>query len=226
MTDVYNSGLPGGDKVVDIYVSELINDTDNQTISGQKTFENGLALIDTNIRLSNYLDSSHYIKHFTDDTDGFGVSTGFTVKHYSSEANLFRVDMSGNAVASGNLYTNQVLYSNTLTGNQIIHASGTSMHIGNSYIASYYLETGNAELYHLKAGSIKKIWTEHNFNPNSYTVAYAGNTLTLTRPDGSESTATINAGSGVSFTGSGSDSGSLALRKSDGTLAYHTGIVS
>ena len=100
------------------------------------------------------------------------------------------------------------------------------MYVGNSNVTNYYLETANVDLYHNKVGGggVGKIWTEHNFNPNSYTVAYAGNTLTLTRPDGSESTATINAGSGVSFTGSGSDSGSLALRKSDGTLAYHTGI--
>ena len=55
-------------------------------------------------------------------------------------------------------------------------------------------------------------------------LSYSGNTLTLSIKGTSVATATINAGSGVSFTGSGSDSGSLALRKSDGTLAYHTGI--
>ena len=58
---------------------------------------------------------------------------------------------------------------------------------------------------------------------NAATLSYSGSTLTLTI-NGIQKTTTINAGSGVSFTGSGSDSGSLALRKSDGTLAYHTGI--
>ena len=56
------------------------------------------------------------------------------------------------------------------------------------------------------------------------TISYSGNTLQLLRNGNVISSTTINAGSGVSFTGSGSDSGSLALRKSDGTLAYHTGI--
>ena len=58
---------------------------------------------------------------------------------------------------------------------------------------------------------------------NAATLSYSGSTLTLTI-NGIQKTTTINAGSGVSFTDSGSDSGSLALRKSDGTLAYHTGI--
>ena len=43
-------------------------------------------------------------------------------------------------------------------------------------------------------------------------LSYSGSTLTLTI-NGISKTVTINAGSGVSFTGSGSDSGSLALRK-------------
>ena len=56
-------------------------------------------------------------------------------------------------------------------------------------------------------------------------LSYSGNTLTLSIKGTTVATATINASSGgVSFTGSGTDNGSIALRKSDGTLAYNTGI--
>ena len=51
------------------------------------------------IRLKGPDDIAHYIKHFSDDTDGFGVSTGFAVKFYNdSSKNLLLVDGSGTYV--------------------------------------------------------------------------------------------------------------------------------
>ena len=97
--------------------------------------------------------------------------------------------------------------------------------------AGYFTElaqsfTGTEGVWHRRnsAGTIspwKQLYDDSIWNAAS--LSYSGSTLTLTI-NGISKTATINAGSGVSFTGSGSDSGSLALRKSDGTLAYHTGI--
>ena len=69
-------------------------------------------------------EQAHYIKRFSDDTDGFGVSTGFTVKHYSSEANLFSVDMSGNAVASGTVTA--PTFSGNLNGNAATATNSTN----------------------------------------------------------------------------------------------------
>lgn len=54
------------------------------------------------IRLKGPDDISHYVKHFSDDTDGFGVSTGFAVKPYNnSDVNWLLVNSSG-AYINGN----------------------------------------------------------------------------------------------------------------------------
>ncbi len=51
------------------------------------------------IRLKGQDDIAHFVKHFSDDTDGFGVSTGFAVKPYNDTfKNLLLVDGSGTYV--------------------------------------------------------------------------------------------------------------------------------
>lgn len=72
----------------------------NQTITHQKTFNSGIAVTSgQKINLAGYGDPAHYIKRFDDDTDGFGISTGFAVKPYNdSSKNLLLVDGSGTYV--------------------------------------------------------------------------------------------------------------------------------
>lgn len=74
-----------------------------QTITGLKQFNNTLAMGDGHpIFLKGSADTAHYIKHFSDDTDGFGVSTGFAVKGYNAlDSNWFLVNASG-AYINGN----------------------------------------------------------------------------------------------------------------------------
>ncbi|GEN75321.1 pyocin knob domain-containing protein [Chryseobacterium hagamense] len=68
-----------------------------QTIIHQKTFNAGIGLTSgQKLLLAGYSDSAHYVQRFNDDTDGFGVSTGFVVKPYNNEnLNWFLANASG-----------------------------------------------------------------------------------------------------------------------------------
>ncbi|KAA0129931.1 hypothetical protein FY557_04275 [Chryseobacterium sp. SN22] len=99
--EIYHSGnfnpnnyQPSGD---------YITRTTVQDITGVKQFNATLAMGEGHsIFLKSSSDPAHYIKHFTDDTDGFGVSTGFTVKPYNnSDVNWLLVNSSG-AYINGN----------------------------------------------------------------------------------------------------------------------------
>ena len=57
------------------------------------------------IRLKGEHDIAHHVKHFADDTDGFGVSTGFSVKPYhDASQNLLLVDDSGTYVKGNRVW--------------------------------------------------------------------------------------------------------------------------
>lgn len=98
---------PGGTKRVSIPIATIatqnwVNDksfaTTNtvQAITALKEFYATLAIANgQSIYLKGSSDTAHYIKHFSDDTDGFGVSSGFAVKDYSTIENLFKVTIAG-----------------------------------------------------------------------------------------------------------------------------------
>ena len=117
---------------------------------------------------SNYQETAHYITKFPDDYDGFGVSTGFAVKNYSSLEDLFKVYADGNGVFKKNVYVNNGIFSNTLPGWQLLNHDGSNLYVGNPSLSKVYIESGNQEIYHNRSGyGIGKIWTEHNFNLSS-----------------------------------------------------------
>jgi hypothetical protein len=65
-------------------------------VSGQISVPSGV-----NINLKGPSDSAHYIRNFNDDTDGFGVSVGFSVKNYNNlSGSLFSVSAKGLATIS------------------------------------------------------------------------------------------------------------------------------
>lgn len=67
-----------------------------QAITALKEFYTTLAMANgQSIYLKGSSDTAHYIRHFSDDTDGFGVSSGFAVKNYSTLENLFQVTSTG-----------------------------------------------------------------------------------------------------------------------------------
>ncbi|PJJ67406.1 hypothetical protein [Chryseobacterium geocarposphaerae] len=67
-----------------------------QAITALKEFYTTLAMANgQSIYLKGSSDTAHYIRHFSDDTDGFGVSSGFAVKNYSTLDNLFQVTSTG-----------------------------------------------------------------------------------------------------------------------------------
>ena len=53
-----------------------------------------------NINLKGPYDDAHYIRNFNDDTDGFGVSVGFSIKRYTDLSTLFSVSANGLATLS------------------------------------------------------------------------------------------------------------------------------
>lgn len=98
---------PGGIKrvripIVTVATQNWVNDqsfvTTNtaQAITALKEFYTTLAMANgQSIYLKGSSDTAHYIRHFSDDTDGFGVSSGFAVKNYSTLENLFQVTSTG-----------------------------------------------------------------------------------------------------------------------------------
>jgi hypothetical protein len=95
--------------------NNFVKTTTNQYgITGLKEFSDGLAIGPNSIlRLAGISNSAHYIKRFNDDSAGFGVSTAFTVKNYSSEVDLFRVNVDGNAQLNGYLKFNTTIIDTT-----------------------------------------------------------------------------------------------------------------
>ncbi|WP_426278669.1 hypothetical protein ACN9MN_05425 [Chryseobacterium sp. S-02] len=120
---VADTADPGGTKRVGIPIATIATQnwvnaqsfvTTNtvQAVTALKEFYATLAMANgQSIYLKGSSDTAHYIRHFSDDTDGFGVSSGFAVKNYSTLENLFQVTSTGfgefkqNVRASGFLKT-------------------------------------------------------------------------------------------------------------------------
>ncbi|SMO69792.1 hypothetical protein SAMN06265171_10510 [Chryseobacterium rhizoplanae] len=144
---------PGGTKrvsipIVTVATQNWVNNqsfvTTNtiQAITALKEFYDNLAIANgQSILLKGSADAAHYIKHFSDDTDGFGVSTGFAVKNYSTLENLFNVT----SVGFGKFTQN-------------VQAGG-------------FLKTGSSNDFVLLGyGDHKPLsdfWTANNFNPDT-----------------------------------------------------------
>lgn len=150
VTGVSDSVDPGGTKRFQINLEHLLTkerlnegfvtlDT-TQTITALKQHNANLAISDGyEFRLKGSADSAHYLKHFSDDTDGFGVSTGFAVKPYNDlNINLFKVDSNGNSFTLDTHKTKKLIsnYTGTTSGQNL--GSGG---IGNT------LELRNYDLY-------------------------------------------------------------------------------
>ncbi len=150
VTGVSDSVDPGGTKRFQINLEHLLTkerlnegfvtlDT-TQTITALKQHNANLAIGDGyEFRLKGSADSAHYLKHFSDDTDGFGVSTGFAVKPYNDlNINLFKVDSNGNSFTLETHKTKKLIsnYTGTTSGQNL--GSGG---IGNT------LELRNYDLY-------------------------------------------------------------------------------
>ncbi|WEK71265.1 MAG: hypothetical protein P0Y62_06825 [Candidatus Chryseobacterium colombiense] len=123
-----------------------------QAITALKEFYATLAIANgQSIYLKGSSDTAHYIRHFSDDTDGFGVSSGFAVKNYSTLENLFQVTSAGFGEFKQN-----------------VRAGG-------------FLKTGSSNNFVLLGyGDHKPLsdfWTSANFNPatkvNAWENAYA-----------------------------------------------------
>ncbi len=123
-----------------------------QAITALKEFYATLAIANgQSIYLKGSSDTAHYIRHFSDDTDGFGVSSGFAVKNYSTLESLFQVTSTGFGEFKQN-----------------VRAGG-------------FLKTGSSNNFVLLGyGDHKPLsdfWTSANFNPatkvNAWENAYA-----------------------------------------------------
>jgi len=104
---VADTADPGGTKRVGIPIATIATQnwvnaqsfvTTNtvQAVTALKEFYATLAMANgQSIYLKGSSDTAHYIRHFSDDTDGFGVNSGFAVKNYSTLENLFQVTSTG-----------------------------------------------------------------------------------------------------------------------------------
>ncbi|MDQ1098412.1 MULTISPECIES: pyocin knob domain-containing protein [Chryseobacterium] len=148
------------------------------------------------IRLKGPDDIAHSVKHFSDDTDGFAVSTGFAVKPYNdSSKNLLLVNNSGTYVNGnrvwdkGNLTPFKTLQRvsdlNLLSESGIYREEGPSS--GFDYTTTLNLNSadGRQQLTIARNGDGMKfrgsnygdgnqgwsdwrtVWTDHNFNPET-----------------------------------------------------------
>lgn len=102
-------------------ITDAVTISGNQTITGVKTFNNGLALAPgTKLFTKGAADIAHYIGWFSDDTDGFGVSSGFSVKSYDAGTTYFLSNsvnsyVKGNPIwHSGNFNPGNYLTTNTI----------------------------------------------------------------------------------------------------------------
>lgn len=143
---------PGGTKRVAIPITTIgtqdwtkenfVDLTSNQlAIKGDKEFYNNLSVREsTRINLKGSVDIAHYIQHFPDDTDGFGVSTGFTVKpYYNANVNWFKVDNTGAYSLGEKLITEPQLkeyyknFNNTVSNQSMLISNGSQWtSIGNT----------------------------------------------------------------------------------------------
>ncbi|WP_294320948.1 pyocin knob domain-containing protein [uncultured Chryseobacterium sp.] len=70
-------------------------------------------------------------------------------------------------IKTGANFTGRAFYSPVLNGSQVFHAGNTdTIYFGNPQVSSVYIESGNSDLWHNRAGNVGKIWDAHNFNPN------------------------------------------------------------
>ncbi|WP_294231920.1 pyocin knob domain-containing protein [uncultured Chryseobacterium sp.] len=139
-----------------------------QTIIHQKTFNQGIGLTSgQKIHLAGYGDAAHYIKRFDDDTDGFGISTGFAVKPYNDNSkNLLLVDGSGTYV-NGNRVWDVGNFDPGWKAERENNAVGIGFEGGN--IDSPYMKHNAGAAY-----LATKNWTASSFISNTHPVAGIG----------------------------------------------------
>ncbi|GEN75703.1 hypothetical protein CHA01nite_14430 [Chryseobacterium hagamense] len=139
-----------------------------QTIVHQKTFNQGIGLSSgQKINLAGYGDPAHYIKRFDDDTDGFGISTGFAVKPYNdSSKNLLLVDGSGTYV-NGNRVWDVGNFNPGWKAERENNAVGIGFEGGN--IENPYMKHNAGAAY-----LATKNWITSSFIPKTHPVAGIG----------------------------------------------------
>lgn len=139
-----------------------------QTIIHQKTFNQGIGLTSgQKINLAGYGDPAHYIKRFDDDTDGFGISTGFAVKPYNdSSKNLLLVDGSGTYV-NGNRVWDLGNFNPELKAERENNAVGIGFEGGN--IENPYMKHNAGAAY-----LATKNWITGSFIPKTHPAAGIG----------------------------------------------------
>lgn len=168
--------------------SNYVDKTSSQyDISGHKQFTNSLSVTPgKNIFLKGYSDVAHFIKNFSDDYDGFGVSTGFAVKAYNDENfNIFTAGGNGSTwtreESSANWFKSR---SGTFIGNLLRTEQGYSLiqlagavYVGDNQHNTYLQTAGG--LYHSRAGiGSYVIWDGYNFNPETKAdLTYLDNTF-------------------------------------------------
>lgn len=115
-------------------------------------------------RLKGPDDSAHVIKHFSDDVDGFQISTGFAVRNYANGQNLFNVDNGGSAYTASHMVINNLasgngvglhLYPGTATNGSPrygIHVSQTSIFGKHGDVQSDFAE------YFTMGGGVQRGW--------------------------------------------------------------------
>ncbi|MDQ1160171.1 hypothetical protein QE422_000539 [Chryseobacterium sp. SORGH_AS 447] len=166
-----------------------------QTIIHQKTFNAGIGLTQgQKLNLAGFGDAAHYIQRFNDDSDGFGISTAFTVKVYNNEnTNLFKVGINGQVDLSeggrldgyGNLFLQQSSTGGNATGiwweknddSDKIAGIGTMTQDGN--FEYFYMGWGSkpwVQANNLSIGTDSILYKNNivyhagNFDPNGYQV--------------------------------------------------------
>lgn len=103
-------------------------DTLEQTKTGKLTLGSGLAITDQEkIYLAGYANTADYVARFADAFVGFSVSNGFSVKHYSNGADLFKVDDEGNIHNAGAAFISQYVNTPKLIANYPSSTSGQNL---------------------------------------------------------------------------------------------------